>query len=97
MEWVILSVLVVSLAGLAWLGWRELRAQRRLLLQIQAASTQQVTSDCQDLLAAPLMDAGSAWVPTDKESAAVESRLRSESTQRAGSVRSRRSSTPTRG
>jgi len=95
MAWILLSLLLLVLAGLGVVLWqlshlgttlRWLRNQSRPPL-IDSASVE----------ASPNMDAGTTWLPTDRERATIEQQLQSESRQRAGSGRSRRTWTPKTG
>lgn len=95
MLWLMLLVLVGGLVALWWELRREIRQQTYLIMQGLTAQTW--TDSTPSVAAQPLMEAGSSWLATEQESAALEDRLRTESTQRAGSVRSRRISIKMRG
>lgn len=89
----ILALLSLSLAILFQL-WKTHETTTIAILSIQRVLN---AFDRPQTLAQNAVEVGQSWIATDQEMSSVEEKLRSESRQRAGSVRSRRSSTPVTG
>lgn len=100
MLWLILLcslVNLVALAGVAWLALRAAEISREIqhLLDVRLGSNEPDSPHVSTI--SEMLPAGSSFLPSDQEAAAVEDRMRHDSEQRAGSIRSRRSSTRMRG
>ena len=95
MAWLLLSLILLVLAGLGGVLW-QLQQLRRTLLWL-ANQPPPTPIEPAPVVASPNLEPGTTWIATDRERATLEAQWQQESRQRTGSARSRRTSTPTRG
>ena len=98
MVWLILSCSLVNLVLLVVVARQYAHTEAQVeAIRVSLSRPWSEPDSAPSSTISPLMEPGSSFLPSDQEAAAVESRMLYDSEQRAGSVRSRRSSTRMRG